>query len=65
MREHKIECYPDMGEDGPNGPCVLVLHFKIPNNKRFKKMTDKEKKDCIFNIDRFQASLQRFKKSIK
>lgn len=65
IKAHKIEFFPDMVEDGPYGPCALVLHFYKPNSKRFKKMNEVDKVHCRELITQFQRSLQVFKKSIK
>ena len=62
---YKIECFPDMTENGPDGKCVLVMSYRITNKKRFKALTDEEMKILINNIERFQNRLNIFKEDLK
>jgi len=66
MRQSKIEVYPD-GFDkqgNPKGPKIMVLDFRVTNQKRWNRMTKKDKALICYHIARFQGQLERIKNDL-
>ena len=64
LKSHKLEFFPDMEEGKQDGPCALVLQFHKPNAKRFNKMNQWEKQQCVTLINQFEKTLSIFKQEI-
>lgn len=66
MRAHKTEFFPDGFDEknNPKGPRAMVLHFFVPNNKRWKKMSEEEKAYAFKMIEEFKGSLSRIQNEL-
>ena len=64
MKAYKIEYYPDMA-GAENGKKVFTVGFNVNNEKRFKVMSNKERKTLLKNIRRFESVLGVFKARIR
>jgi|HubBroStandDraft_4_1064222.scaffolds.fasta_scaffold102834_2 hypothetical protein len=56
MKSYKIEYFPDRA-DHTDGTRAFSIQYNVHNEKRFKALNRKEKKELISHIERFERHL--------